>query len=117
MLVYSFIFLFYSLGTYLAITHDGSELSLWFLAFGLVLDIAMLFFDWIGAKYAPRLGEGDLAAKLLRVLSFFFFCLAFFLRILPKIKSFKLIIGIAIGVWIIFFARSLLLHFRKKRSK
>jgi len=117
MLVYIFIFLFYTLGTYLAMTRDGSELSLWFLAFGLVLDIAMLFFDWTGAKYAPRLGEGDLTAKLSRVLAFFFFGLAFFLRILPKIKSFKLVLGIAISVWIVFFARSLLLHFRKKRSK
>lgn len=117
MLIYIFVLLFYSSGTWLAIARDGSELSLWFLAFGIVLDAAMLFFDWTGAKFAPRLGEGDLASKIMRLLSYFLFGIGFFLRILPKIESFKLLIIMAFSVWLIFFVRSLILYFRKKRSK
>ena len=117
MIVYILILLFYSSGTYLAISQSGSELSLWFLTFGLVFDIAMLFFEWVGAKYAPRLGEGDLTAKVMRLLAFFLWGLAFFLRILPKIESFKVIVGVAFAIWLAFFVRSLILYLRKSRRK
>lgn len=115
MVVYIFVFLFYSLGSWLAFTQNGSELSLWILAFGLVLDAAMLFFDWVGAKYAPRLGEGDLFSKVTRLLGFFLWGIAFFLRIIPKMDGFKIITGLALSVWLVFFIRSLFLHIRKLR--
>ena len=115
MVVYLFVLLFYALGTWLAFLQNGSELSLWLLAFGLALDFAMLFFDWVGAKHAPRLGEGDLFSKVMRLIAFFLFGIAFFLRILPIIPSFKLFLGLAISVWLVFFVRSLFLHFRKPR--
>ena len=116
MIVYILILLFYSSGTYLAISQSGSELSLWFLTFGLVLDIAMLFFDWVGAKYAPRLGEGDLTAKVMRLLAFFLWGLAFSAHS-PKIESFKVIVGVAFAIWLAFFVRSLILYLRKSRRK
>jgi hypothetical protein len=116
MLLYVFVFIFYASGTWLAISRNGSELSLWILAFGIVLDLAMLYFDWTGATFAPRLGEGDLAAKVLRLITYFMWGVAFFLRVLPKIDSFKWLVGIAFGVWLVFFVRSLSLHYRKKRS-
>ncbi len=60
-------------------------------------------FDWTGAKFAPRLGEGDLASKIMRILSYFLFGVGFFLRILPKIAGFKLLIALAVAVWLVFF--------------
>ncbi len=117
MIIYILVLLFYSAGSYLAFTRDGSELSLWILAFGVVLDIAMLFFDWTGAKFAPRLGEGDLASKIMRVLSYFLFGVGFFLRILPKMAGFKLLIALAVAVWLVFFIRSLTLHIKRRKSK
>lgn len=115
MIIYVLVFLFYGLGTWLALTQNGSELSLWLLAFGIALDLAMLFFDWVGAKYAPRLGEGDLFSKVMRLIAFFLWGVAFFLRVIPRMDSFKLLVGLAISAWLIFFIRSLFLHFRKPR--
>lgn len=115
MIAYIFVFLFYASGTWLAITRNGAELSLWFLAFGLVLDLAMLFFDWVGAKHAPRLGEGDLASKVMRLVALFLWALSFFLRILPKMDSFKVVLSLAFSVWLCFFIRSLYCHYKKSR--
>ena len=115
MIVYFIVFVFYALGSYLAFTQNGSELSLWILAFGLVLDGAMLFFDWVGAKYAPRLGEGDLFSKVARLIAFFLWGIAFFLRIIPKMDGFRILAGLALSVWLVFFIRSLRLHSRKLR--
>lgn len=117
MVVYIFVFLFYALGSYLAFAQNGSELSLWILAFGLALDAAMLFFDWVGAKHAPRLGEGDLFSKVARLIAFFLWGIAFFLRIIPKMSGFKLLAGLAFSVWLVFFVRSLIFYFRKARHK
>lgn len=115
MIIYVLVLLFYGLGTWLAFNQNGSELSLWLLAFGIALDLTMLFFDWVGAKHAPRLGEGDLFSKVMRLVAFFLWGIAFFLRIIPKMDSFKLLVGLAIGAWLIFFIRSLFLHVRKQR--
>lgn len=106
------VLIFFSLGGVLAVGQHGSELSLWFLAFGWVLDVTLLLLGLLGSTRVPSVGQNDGLAKWLRGLSLAAFLVAAVLRAIPNLLAFKIVTVSAAALWLAYF-----INFNRIRTK
>lgn len=101
--LYSLSFLTFLLGSSLAHIENGSELSLWLMAFAFVLSASTTLFPLFGISWlrAPR--ETELWKRtiinLLQITSWLSFSYAMFLRLHRDMPSFKLWITVTTLFW------------------
>jgi len=102
---YCFAFLLWLAGSTITHIRNGVELSLWLMAFAMMIAFITTAFPWLGVRWLhlekKGCAFGQRFAICLQVLSWGFFAWAMFLRLNRSLPRFQILIGAVTLLWAI----------------
>jgi len=107
-------FLFYLAGTIGAIIENTGEFWLWFLAFGLVLDLTLLLLAVTGLKGLEFIRKVEFKGKISHILALVLAETGIWLRLKAETTWFFILIGLGLIFWI--YSLVILKNFYSRRT-
>lgn len=107
-------FLFYLAGTIGAIIENTGEFWLWFLAFGLVLDLTLLLLAVTGLKGLEFIRKVEFKGKISHILALVLAITGIWLRLKAETTWFFILIGLGLIFWI--YSLVILKNFYSRRT-
>ena len=107
-------FLFYLAGTIGAIIENTGEFWLWFLAFGLVLDLTLLLLAVTGLKGLEFIRKVEFKGKISHILALVLAVTGIWLRLKAETTWFFILIGLGLIFWI--YSLVILKNFYSRRT-
>ncbi len=92
-------FLLYLSGVIGVLVEGPGEFWLWFLSFGVLMDLTLFLLSYLGSKKLSAVKKVDMLAKVAHFLVFPLAGLAFYFRLKAEISSFSLVVSIILIIW------------------
>lgn len=107
-------FLFYLVGTIGVIIENAGEFWLWFLAFGLVLDLTLLLLAVTGLKGLEFIRKVEFKGRISHILALVLAITGIWLRLKAETTWFFILIGLGLLFWI--YSLVILKNFYSRRT-